>query len=437
VHNKPGSVNRWVLSSGAALLAVILVSPGVAQKDVSDGDPVAPWELASSKPGDASWAPLLRMRAAESDYRDTPWWNQYKQMRAQLEATAGNHAAALHYWDPTPASRDSVGVLPEGVRAVDALEYVATVAGTARVIMINERHHAASDRLLTLRLLSILRKKGFRYFAAETFSNRDTTLNERTYPVKGMGVYTDETVFAEVVREALRLGYTLVPYEQTAEQREVESSLAPQQRRDRAQAQNLQDGIFRDDPDAKVLVHAGFGHILEEASERWHPMAVYFREITGIDPVTVDQTKLSERSTPAHEHPAYRAAIGEGLLTGDSVVLLDASGQPFSPAEYAVDIQVLTPRTSYALGRPDWMTLGGRRVGVEIEVPECRNRRCYVEARVASEPPDAIPLDRAEVIDAETVRLFLPPGETIVLSVFAESGEPLRTDEYVVPRAGQ
>ena len=43
-------------------------------------------------------------------------------------------------------------------------------------------------------------------------------------------------------------------------------------------------------PDAKVLVHAGYSHVLETASERWYPMALYFREITGIDPVTVDDT---------------------------------------------------------------------------------------------------------------------------------------------------
>ena len=43
-------------------------------------------------------------------------------------------------------------------------------ADTARVLMINERHHAASDRVLTLRLLAPLREKGFRYFAAEAFA---------------------------------------------------------------------------------------------------------------------------------------------------------------------------------------------------------------------------------------------------------------------------
>jgi hypothetical protein len=414
--------------------AAILAPAGLATENDSDSEPVAPWELASSRPDDWFMAPLLRLRAAELDYRDGPMWYQYMQMRAQLEAKAGNHAAALQFWDVRPATRDSVGVLPDGVRAIDAVEYLGAVADTARVIMINERHHAASDRLLTLRLLGVLRDKGFRYFAAETFAHSDTTLNERPYPVEATGVYTVETVFAEVVREALRLGYTLVPYEQTREQRHAEGNLTSQQLRDRSQALNLRDGIFRDDPDARVLVHAGYSHILEEASERWYPMALYFREITGIDPVTVDQTKLCERSTPGHEHPDYRAAIGEGLLAGGPVVLVDALDRPYSPAKFAVDLQVFTPRTTYTNRRPDWMTMNGRRVGFEIEVPECSEQWCYVEARISNEPPDALPLDRTEAERIKTVRLFLPPGALVELRVFDASGESLRSEQFTVPR---
>jgi hypothetical protein len=276
--------------------------------------------------------------------------------------------------------------------------------------------------------------RGFRYFAAETFAHGDTLLNDRVYPVGATGVYTKETVFAEVVREAIRLGYTLVPYEETAEQRAADSDLTPQQRRDRSQALNLHNGIFRENPGAKVLVHAGFSHILEEASDRWYPMALYFKEMTGIDPVTVDQTKLSERSTPGHEHPDYRAAIERGLLVGSAIVLIDETGTPFSPADFAVDVQVLTPRSTYTARRPDWMTLFGRRVAFELEVPECRNQWCYVEARVANEPADAIPLDKTEAEEIAAVRLFLPPGVTVDVRVLDESGELLRSEKFAVPR---
>ena len=74
---------------------------------------------------------------------------------------------------------DSVYVPPAGTRATDAVALIAATADTARIVIINERHHAASDRLLTLRLLGVLRQKGYRYFAAEAFDWADTGLNHR------------------------------------------------------------------------------------------------------------------------------------------------------------------------------------------------------------------------------------------------------------------
>lgn len=216
------------------LLVASFVAPATAQHEASDSSGVPPpWDLTHQEPGEPSWAPLLRIRDVESVYRESEkWWGIYAQLRAQAEAAGGNHAAALRFWDAPRRSRDSVGTLPEGVRAAAALNVLSEAADTARVIMINERHHAASDRLLTLRLLPILYEKGYRYFAAEALSYRDSTLNERTYPVDATGGYTDEPVFAAVIREALRLGYRLVPYEITDAQREVKNDLTRQQRRD-------------------------------------------------------------------------------------------------------------------------------------------------------------------------------------------------------------
>lgn len=232
-------------------------------------------------------------------------------------------------------------------------------------------------------------------------------------------------VFSEIVREALRLGFALVAYEVTQEQANVEDERSPQQRRDEAQADNLIETIFRDDPHARVLVHAGFSHILESATERWYPMALYFREKTGIDPLTVDQTRLSERSEPKWEHPSYRAALRDGLLDTESVVLLDASGDRFNPSSFAVDVQVLGPRTAWFQGRPAWMEMEGRREPVTIETPECRNRYCYVEALRADQPAEANPVDVAECSESDSVTLFLPAEVRIEIRLLAEDGELL------------
>ncbi len=411
----------------ACLLIGSSAPEAVSQTAPAAEGPAPPWELLRQETGESRWEPLFRMRGAESQYRDTAWWSGYAQMRAHVEAEVGDHAAALAAWDSGTSPRDSIGTLPPAIEARDAVAYLGNVADTARVIMINERHHAAADRLLTLELLSVLWDKGFRYFAAEAFDPADTELNARGYPVEASGSYVRDPVFSAVVREACQLGYTLVPYEHPSKDDDDGDELTPQQRRDLGQARNLAAATIERDPGAKVFVHAGYSHVLETASERFYPMALYFRELTGIDPVTVDQTRLSERSEPGWEHPAYRAGVAAGLLDDGPAVLVDATGRTYSPVDFAVDIQVLTPRTTTSDGRPEWMSLGGRRTAVAVEIPEGGEQWCLVEARLASEPPEANPLDRVEVRETERAQLYLPPGEEVVIQVLGADGAVLRT----------
>lgn len=383
------------------------------------------------------WSLLMRLRANERFMKDPRWGGFYLQMRSQHEARIGNHADALRMADLQGSPRDSIGILPSGLHAVDAVAYIADLADTARAIMINERHHAGTDRLVTLRLLPLLRAKGFRYFAAEALDERDSTLARRGYPVQGLtgSFYVEDPVFAEVLREALRLGYEIVPYESSRAQNEPQGSSdtrPPAFRRDSAQAANLVNRIFRRDANAKVLVHAGYAHIEEEDGPTWHPMARYFRRLTNIDPVTVDQTVLSERSAASYEHPQFRAAQQAGLVQRDPVILVDRTGRPVAATGYAVDLQIISPRTEYdSTGRPTWMVLDGRRRATEISVPECETQRCLVEARVASEPDSAVVLDRVEVLRRSIARLYLPERIPVRVSVLAADGRVLRTDKHV------
>lgn len=434
---RPSSQPRSSRSERLGRLALACVACAVASgtPDVSaraqkpDTTPT-PMTLLRQSPSEPSWAATFRFRDAESRFMSNPQWRStYCQLRGQSEIWLGDHAAALRTFESCGWSwGDSVYALPAGTRATDALALISAAADTARIVMVNERHHAASDRLLTLRLLSVLWQKGYRYLAAEAFDWRDTTFNVRATAKVGGG-YVDEPVFGEIVREARRLGYTLVPYEAEPGQMAANDSLNGQQRRDRAQATNLDERIFRRDPNAKVLVHAGFAHVKERPDDGWFPMAWYLHGLTGLDAVTVDQTVMAEASTPSHEHPAYRAAYVAGLVRFAPVVLTDGTGRPLPPVRFAgVDFQVVTPRTTYTHGRPDWMLLGGRRRAVEVPVPECVSQRCVVEARLPDDPDDAVPLDRAEARDA-TVRLFLPLTGRVRIQVFAPTLALLRTFE--------
>jgi hypothetical protein len=414
--------------SAVVLVGVLVVNATVAAAQGGDTLP-PPMRLLRQSATEPSWAATLRLREAESRYRDNRQWRStYCQLRAQSEVWLGDHAAALREigrcWGKWS---DTAYAIPAGTRATRALPLIAAAADTARIVMVNERHHATSDRLLTLELLPLLWQKGYRYFAAEAFNWGDSSINRRAYAASAVtGGYVDEPVFGEIVREARRLGYTLVPYEMEPNQDASTDSVNPQQRRDRAQARNLNDRIFRVDPKARVLVHAGYAHIKERADSTWSPMAAYLRELTGFDPVTVDQTMLAESNVPAQEHPAYRAALAAGLVGSEPVVLVDRAGRPVLPATFDVDFQVLTPRTVYVGGRPTWMSLGARRRRIELAVPECATRQCIVEARLASDGDDAVPLDRTETTTG-SVTLFLPTGQSVRVHVRSNTGEVLRT----------
>ena len=91
----------------------------------------------------------------------------------------------------------------DSMTAIPALQAIAEIAEREQVIMINEEHRATVHREMTLELLPVLYQKGFRYLAVETlFTNTDSGLGERKYPIGASGYYTNDPVFGEVIRQS-------------------------------------------------------------------------------------------------------------------------------------------------------------------------------------------------------------------------------------------
>ena len=369
------------------------------------------------------WAPLKQFRSLE---RVCGSFASYRQMRAQLESFAGNHAQALDYWDSNyrRPSDDAVetgparGVAPE-IKAANAIAHILERSSDHQMIMVNERHHVSRDRLLTLSLLRPLYRQGFRYLAVEAVWPGDD-INARGYPTKNSGYYVRDVVFAEMLRHALALGYEIVGYEIRGSQKNTADSRSAQARRDYWQARNLLDGTLSKDPDAKVLVHCGWAHLQEQPTSSWEPMAHFVREMAGIDPLTVDQTLLGERSEPDFEHVLRVEAERQGLAGANPVVLLSRGGVPMQIGA-GIDLRVLSPRTRFVNGRPGWMNMSGRRRAVTVAVPECRKTACIIEARNA-ERADEIAYDRMEAVRTDSVVLYLPSEAAIDLLLFDLEG---------------
>ncbi len=335
----------------------------------------------------------------------------------QTEAELGNYEEALAAADiaaPVP----QLGAFPEFPfdewRPMNAIPAIRSLSANRRVVMINEAHHVPQHRAVTLALLRALREDGFTHFAAETLYESDIHLNERGFPTAQSGAYIVEPMYASLIREALRLGFVVVPYE---------ARDAAHGQRERGQAENLMRRVFEANPDARLLIHAGYAHIDESGDIAGAAtMAQELAAMLGSDPLTIDQTVMSERSAPQFEHPIYRRLTEDGALTAPTIFLNDDL-EPWTLTRGRRDVTLFLPRTNDVRGRPSWLaTTEGR---TEVPVAEAAMEQLaaasgplLIRAFRAEEyaEPDAIPHDQYVVEHgAKLPPLFLSRGDYIVI----------------------
>ena len=369
--------------------------------------------------------------------QDKEWRSHYFQLLGTEFSYIGRYQEALKQFtqdNPQPVKGNAKDL--EGYEPRDAVATLLDLADKHQVIMINEAHHVPQHRALTLLLLEGLYRKGFRYFAAETLYAKVEELHKRGYPNRKTGYYTSEPLYADVVRTALRLGYKIVPYEcaEAPPQDKANDANGRINHREAGQAQNLKDRIFAKDPTAKVLIHAGYSHIGEKAQvwgqgeskkeQRW--MANRFKELTGIDPLTVEQTVMTEMGDAKLERPEYRKAVEQGWVKDKPVIFQESKTGEFyvPPASRGnFDIMVFSPRTRYENGRPHWLALEGLRKPHTIrdaaKPPE--GASYLAQAFLANEDiKEAVPVDQIEYRADETPpTLWLPSGACLIRIVDA------------------
>ncbi|KZC36757.1 hypothetical protein RHOFW510R12_27930, partial [Rhodanobacter sp. FW510-R12] len=318
-------------------------------------------------------------------------------------------------------------------KAADAADVIVRQAADRRIVLINEAHHDAHTRQLTLALLPRLRALGFDHFAAEALLDKDASLMGRGYPTADSGSdYLHEPSYGEIVRTAIRLGFKVVSYD-------VDSRST--QERETGQANNLYRKVFARSPDARLFVHAGYAHI-DKAKGRLGstaPMAMQLQQLTGIEPLSIDQTQFREQ-IPSEADP-YTALVGNFPSKGPLVLLDRSTGKPWSAHPEQYDINVLLPpaagqravesgytqpstivhdmvRNQPMLAhfvntqRPEWLTLHDERHPYTISTTLCRvTTPCVVDAHYVDEGNDAIAADRYAFMQGDTTsKLYLRPG---------------------------
>ena len=356
--------------------------------------------------------PLYQAIGWETKFKNAMGEKSFYSIFSQLLSFAGDYRKATSYNEKnfdTLSSfalrmiKDTINRL-KNIQYVPAKNSIISIAPHYRVIMINESHAKPVHRAFTYSLLQDLYREGYRYLAMEAFNNYANkcldSLNVFT------GYFTYEPVAGELVRKALQLGFQLVSYEDTSASKHTASQ------RDSTQAENIYS-IIKKDPSAKVLVHAGNGHIAEEKTGDYTPMALWFKKISDIDPFTIDQTGMTEGSDFEYGRIFYQYFNDRFTINAPSIIYHNK--RPFNPLEEkGYDAIVMHPATNYLHNRPAWLSLEEEKTATLVQPTE--KMLFFVQAFYQNEyNPDIVnflvPADQTYITDQEGYYcLFLRKG---------------------------
>jgi len=295
---------------------------------------------------------------------------------------------------------DSVNAI---YKLVNAKDYILNRAKKNQILIINEAHHNPRHRFFTKTLLKELRDLGYTHLGLEALYNgpkggtpmgnarirdeKDSLLNARKYPARISGTYIQEPQFGILVREAIALGFEVFSYEK--------SGVGSGHPREIGQAKNILK-VQKENPNAKVLIHCGFAHAYEGAYKAWgKAMAAHLKELSGIDPLTINQVAYSEHSKPEFNEPLYNA-----LDIKESSVLIDEKGNAMKFVEHTAftDIAVFHPSTTYQDNRPDWLFQHGvHNVKLDLSMLNIDSDAMILAFKKGEKIDKAVPVDIVDI----------------------------------------
>ena len=168
----------------------------------------------------------------------------------------------------------------------------------SRVVMVNEAHdgnrRCVRTRLVGVRILPRAHAAGVRHLAMEALDSRFAERANRTrrVPPRARGYLAQEGM-RRLVRTALDLGWTLIPYEADISKAPTfpdAKGIAATNWREQEQAKNLAAVMKTLGPDGRLLVWCGNSHLEKKPIGDWKPMGAQFWEVSGIEPFSIDQT---------------------------------------------------------------------------------------------------------------------------------------------------
>jgi hypothetical protein len=312
---------------------------------------------------------------------------------------------------------------PCPVLSPEGLDPMYAAMADAQIVIVNEAHNQPLHRHFIQGLAQRLGGE-FDVFAAETFNY--LRIMEPRQP-GALGFYDREPIFHRQIDAVEASGYRLVAYEIRAAQRDPSAQTRAERIavREEAQADNLIAEVLADAPEARILVHVGYSHVLEApmfSGEDQPPLewfAYRLKQKTGIDPVTISQTHCAPPAPSVDGPDEVSASLPLG-----AVALGDPEGMV---PDAAIDFAIVHPPMTFDQGRPAWR----RAIGdVDLAAPEALlpvDAPVVLEARAPNEPLAALPIERLMLYPGDAHPLLLPPGDWVISAWSSEGafGEPV------------
>jgi hypothetical protein len=408
-------------------LSLVLLSTGAAVAGAADTREQTDLQLLSDSEAQVRIADAL----PESDPGRGGARMSAMQSLGSFLAIVGDHVGATQAYVesayvlhgiPLPVSTDASAEDRDYARSMlvdrvpePALAAIVRAARHRQIVILNESHQMSRHRAFGMEVALALRKLGFKYLAMETLSDRTDALAKRGYPLRTDGSYSRDPVFGDFIRQSLRAGYVPVAYEHTfTQQPNPEDWAATIEEREEGQANNLIERVLKRDPTARIFVYVGFSHALKGSNTvgdktlTW--MAERLRRKTGIDPLCIDQTNVTQ-PLPGSRDRSFLDAIF-AATRDDAVVLADRTrpGSYFATDVGRVEMQVFHRPPHVKGGREDWLSMDGYRKprAIPSELLPTTGRR-LIQAFVANEAVDAVPMDQVLVSAGETPPVFMLP----------------------------
>jgi len=334
--------------------------------------------------------------------KDTLSWKY--QIGATEYSISEYYKKALETWDkdrsgiPKISKEDSLYF--KTFKPQNAKNYIINRSKTEQLIIINEAHHNTSHRVFTTSLLQGLYDNGYRFFGLEAIS--DTLINKRKFVTNESGYYTNEPQLANLINEATKIGFILFGYDvqgKNGKEREI------------AQSENIAKLIAKN-PNSKFLIHCGYEHVVEGTPgiKNWEKaMAGRLKEMTKINPFTIDQVAYSEKGDVKFNSPYIQMVNSK-----NPVIMVDSSGKTFNGGveNDQTDCRIIHPLTKYINERPNWLSLSGKRKTYKIPSSKITEYPVLILAyRINEFEQNGIPADIIEITkESQTGNLILDKG---------------------------